>query len=72
MLDLIAFNNMKFGGYVRKFYPSQLTVEKSNKSNYLETHLDLSFITDNDNKLSGKVYDKCNDFNFHMVQLLLL
>ena len=33
--DLIVFNNKKFLGYLKEIYPSQLTVEKANKSDHL-------------------------------------
>ena len=33
--DLIVFNNKKFLDYLKEIYPSQLTVEKANKSDYV-------------------------------------
>ena len=33
--DLIVFNNKKFLDYLKEIYPSQLTVEKANKSEHL-------------------------------------
>ena len=33
--DLIAFNNKKFGDYVKEIYPFQLTVKKANTSDDL-------------------------------------
>ena len=33
--DLIVFNNKKFLDYLKEIYPSQLTVEKANKSDHL-------------------------------------
>ena len=39
--DLIFFNNMTFGDYVKQIYPSQLTVEKANTSDDLANYLDL-------------------------------
>ena len=35
--DLIVFNNKKFLDYLKEIYPSQLTVEKTNKSDRLQT-----------------------------------
>ena len=64
--DLIVFNNRKFLDYF-KIYPSQLTVEKVNKSGHLADYLDLTFIIDNRGKLSTRLYDKLDDFNFHNV-----
>ena len=44
--DLIVFNNKKFLDYLKEIYPSQLTVEKANKSGHLPDYLDLTFIID--------------------------
>ena len=44
--DLIVFNNKKFLDYLKEIYPSQLTVEKANKSHHLADYLDLTFIID--------------------------
>ena len=59
--------NKKFLDYLKEIYPSQLTVEKANKSDHLADHLDLTFIIDNGGKLSTRLYDKRDDFDFHIV-----
>ena len=65
--DLIVFNNKKFLDYLKEIYPSQLTVEKANKSDHLADYLDLTFIIDSGGKLSTRLYDKRDDFDFHIV-----
>ena len=65
--DLIVFNNKKFGDYVKEIYPSQLTVEKANTSDDLANCLDLTFIIGSNNRLYTKLYDKRDDFDFHIV-----
>ena len=65
--DLIVFNNKKFLDYLKEIYPSQLTVEEANKSDHLADYLDLTFIIDSGGKLSTRLYDKRNDFDFHIV-----
>ena len=65
--DLIVFNNRKFRDYVKYIYPSELSVEKANKTDDLANYLDLTFTIDNNNRLSTKLYDKRDDFNFHIV-----
>ena len=60
--DLIVFNNKKFLDYLKAIYPSQLTVEKANKSD----HLDVTFIIDSGGKLSTRLYEKRDDFDFHI------
>ena len=70
--DLIVFNSKKFLDYLKKIYPSQLTVEKANKSDHLADYLDLTFIIDSGGKHSNRLYDKCNDFDFHIVNFPFL
>ena len=62
--DLIVFNNKKFLDYLKEIYPSQLIVEKANKSDHLADYLDLTFIMDSGGKLSTRLHDKCDDFDF--------
>ena len=50
--DLIVFNNKKFLD-LKEIYLSELTVEKANKSDHLADYLDLTFIIDSGDKLSG-------------------
>ena len=70
--ELIVFNNKKFLDYLKEIYPSQLTVEKANKLNYLADHLDLTFIIDSGGKLSTRLYDKPDDLDFHIVDFPFL
>ena len=70
--DLIVFNNKKFGDYVKEICPSQLTVEKANTSDDLANYLDLTFIIESNNRLYTKLYDKCDDFDFHIVNFPFL
>ena len=64
--DLIVFSNKKFLDYLKEIYPSQLTVEKADKSDHLADYLDLTFVIDSGGKLSTRLYDKCDDFDFHI------
>ena len=70
--DLIVFNNKKFGDYVKEIYPSQLTVEKADTSDDLANYLDLTFIIESNNRLYTKLYDKRDDFDFHIVNFPFL
>ena len=70
--DLIVFNNKKFLDYLKEIYPSQLTVEKANKSDHLADYLDLTFIIYSGGKLSTRLYDKRDDFDFHIVNFPFL
>ena len=42
----IVVNNKKFLDYLKEIYPSQLTVDKANKSDHVADYLDLTFIID--------------------------
>ena len=70
--DLIVFNNKGFLGYLKEIYPSQLIVEKANKSDRLADYLDLTFIIDSGGKLSAGLYDKRDGFDFHIVSFPFL
>ena len=70
--DLIVFNEKKFLDYHKEIYPSQLTVEKANKSDRLADNLDLTFVIDSGGKLSISIYDTRNDFDLHIVNFLFL
>ena len=64
--NLIVFNNKKFGDYVKDIYPSQLTVQKGNTFGKLANYLELTFIIGSNNRLNTKLYDKHDDFDFHI------
>ena len=70
--DLIVINDKTFLDYIKEIYPSQLTVKKANKSDHPAGYLDLTFIIDSGGKLSTRLYDKRNDFNFHIVNFPFL
>ena len=58
--------------YLKGIYPSQLTVEKANKSDHLANYLDLTFVIDSGGKLSTRLYDKHDDFDFYIVNFPFL
>ena len=70
--DLTIFNNKKFLHYLKEIYPSQLTVEKANKSDHLADYFDLTFIIDSGCKLSTRLHDKRDDFDFDIVNFSYL
>ena len=72
MDDLIVFNNKQFLDCLKEIYLCQLTVEKANKSDHLADYLDVTFIIDGGGKLSTRLYDKRDDFDFHIVNFPFL
>ena len=70
--DLIVFNNKKFLDYLKEVYPFQLTIEKANKSDHPANYLDLTFTVDSGGKLSTRLHDTHDDFDFHIVNFPFL
>ena len=66
------FNNKKFWEYVKDIYHSQLNVEKTNQSDNLASYLDLTFTIEKDGKSFIKLYDKRDDFDYHIVNFPFL
>ena len=52
--------------------PCELNVAKANRLDDQENYLDLTFLIGKNNRLYTKLYDKRDDFNFHIVSLPLL
>ena len=59
-------NNVYFDSMVNQIYPSQLQLNKANTSYTKAAFLDLHLSIFND-IVSTKVYDKCDDFDFEIV-----
>ena len=53
-------------------YTSELNVEKVNRLNDEANYLGLTFIMGKNNRLYTKLYDKRDDFNFHIVNFSFL
>ena len=49
-----------------------LSHQKANTSNDLANYLDLTFVIESSNRLHTKLYDKCDDFDFHIVNFRFL
>ena len=69
--NLIVFNN-KILIDAKDIYSSELNVEKANRFDDQANYLDLTFIICKNNRLYTKLYDKRDDFNFHIVNFPLL
>ena len=64
--DILNINNVYFDNMVSKIYPSELQLYKANTSDTEATFLDLHLSISND-IVSSKIYDKCNDLDFEIV-----
>ena len=52
--------------------PPKLNVEKTNQSDNLASHLYLTLTIEKDGKLYTRLYDKCENFDFHIVNFPFL
>ena len=68
---MIVFNK-KFVDYFKEIYPSKLAAEKDNVLDPLANYIDLTFIIDSGGKLSTRLYDESDDFDFHIVNFPFL
>ena len=53
-------------------YPSLLDAEKTSQSDNQKSYLDLTFTIEKGGKLSAKLFDKRDDFDFHIVNFPFL
>ena len=69
--DLLNIGNPYFEGMVNQIYPSELQLNKANTSDtevpFLDLHLSIS-----NGFISSKIYDKCDDFDFDIVNFPFL
>ena len=47
-------------------YPAELEIKDTTESNTFASHLDLLLLIESDGQLCYSLYDKCDDFNFHI------
>ena len=69
--DVLNINNVYFYNMVSKIYPSELQLNKTNTSDTEAAFLDLHLSISND-IVSTKIYDKCDDFDFDIVNFPFL
>ena len=63
--DILNINNVYFDNKVSQIYPSELQLNKANTSGKESAFLDLHLSISND--ISTKIYDKCDDIDFEIV-----
>ena len=69
--DILNINNVYFDNMVSQIYPSELQLNKANASDTEAAFLDLHLSISND-IVSTKIYDKCDDFDFEIVNFPFL
>ena len=64
--DVLSINNPDFENYLGQMYPAELEIMDTTESNTSVSYLDLLLSIERDGKLRNSLYDKRDDFNFHI------
>ena len=69
LADLLNIDNPYFEGMVDQIYPPELQLNKANAS-YTEAPFSDLHLSISNGFVSSKIYDKCDDFDFYISQLI--
>ena len=64
--DVLSINNPDFENYLGQMYPAELEIKDMTESNTSASYLDLLLPIESDGQLRTSLYDKRDDFNFHI------
>ena len=70
--DVLSINNPDFENYLGQMYPSELEIKDTTESNTSASYLDLLLSIGRDGQLHTSLYDKHDDFNFHITNFPFL
>ena len=70
--DVLSINNPEFENYLCQMYPVELEIKDTTESNTSASYLDLLLSIGRDGQLHTSIYDKCDDFNFHITNFPFL
>ena len=65
--DILVLNCKKFIDISKNIHPSELTLEPSHGTDLEDHFLDLNINISENNKLSFKMYNKTDDFDFEVI-----
>jgi hypothetical protein len=65
--DVLSLNNSRFGDFVDRIYPNELEIKDTTDTDRSASYLDLHLEIDSEGRLRTKLYNKKDDFNFHIV-----
>ena len=68
----MSINNPEFGNYLGQMYPVELEIKDTTESNTSASYLDLLLSIGRDGQLHTSIYDKRDDFNFHITNFPFL
>ena len=67
--DVLSINNPEFENYLGQMYPVELEIKDTTESN--TSYLDLLLSIGMDGQLHTSIYDKRDDFNFHITNVAI-
>ena len=70
--DVLSINNSEFENYLGQMYPVELEVKDTTESNTSASYLDLLLSIGRGGQLHTSIYDKRDDFNFHITNFPFL
>ena len=70
--DVLSINNPGFENYLGQMYPAELEIKDTTESNTSASYLDLLLLIESDGQLRTSLYDKHDDFNFHITNFPFL
>ena len=70
--DVFFIKNKDFENYLGQMYPVELEIKDTTESNTSASYLDLLLSIGRDGQLHTSIYDKCDDFNFHITNFPFL
>ena len=70
--DVLSINNPEFENYLGQMYPAELEIKDTTESTTSASYLDLLLSIGRDGQLHISIYDKRDDFNFHITNFPFL
>ena len=70
--DVLSINNPEFENYLGQIYPAELEIKDTTESTTSASYLDLLLSIGRDGQLHTSIYDKRDDFNFHITNFPFL
>ena len=70
--DVLSINNPEFENYLGQMYPAELDIKDTTQSTTSTSYLDLLLSIGRDGQLHTSIYDKRDDFNFHITNFPFL
>ena len=70
--DVLSINNPEFENYLGQMYPAELEIKDTTESTTSAAYLDLLLSIERDGQLHTSIYDKRDDFNFHITNFPFL